>query len=313
MEDFVKRLTALGLAGQTTHIMLRPEQYQFLQIDAPAVPPEELRAATRYQIREMIQTDIDQVMLDVMRVGDRPPESSGSLFVVVAANAVVNAAVELGDQMHWTVPVIDINETAQRNLQSLVARRADQPERAHATLVLVEAQQVVLTICANDELFYSRCFELPEGFLSASWGREAEVGGATSSAMDDTALEMPVGEYVPDYNVGGVSYGTDYSSVRPLETGLSAVAQADDERTQRFLVEVQRSFDVWDRTWSSKPLASVHVYAGERSAELANWLTVQLGQTVQALDVSALFAGLEQAPASDQAQCLPLLGLLLRN
>jgi MSHA biogenesis protein MshI len=57
-QDFVHRLQALGINGLDASIMLRREQYQFFQIDAPAVPDEELRSATRYQIQGMLDFDV---------------------------------------------------------------------------------------------------------------------------------------------------------------------------------------------------------------------------------------------------------------
>ena len=47
---FVKRMQGLGLKGAQATIMLRSEQYQLLQINTPAVPPEELRSAARYPV-----------------------------------------------------------------------------------------------------------------------------------------------------------------------------------------------------------------------------------------------------------------------
>ena len=108
MDAFMQRLQALGLKGFDARIMLRPEQYQLLQIDTPAVPPEELRAAARYQIRDMINSHVDDVTLDVMRVGDEQQKGKSHLFVVAATNAVVRSLLELGDAMHWAVSVIDI-------------------------------------------------------------------------------------------------------------------------------------------------------------------------------------------------------------
>ena len=79
------------------------------------------------------------------------------------------------------------------------------------------------------------------------------------------------------------------------------------------LVEVQRSLDLWDRSWSSLPLAGLKVLAGERSQELAAWLSRETGQTVGALDLGALFTGLEAFAPADVAVCAPLLGVLLRS
>ncbi len=306
LEDFVRRLQALGLKGLAAQAMLRPGQYQVLQIDAPAVPPEELRSAARYQIREMIETHLDDVTLDVMRVGDGQQKGAGHLFVVAATNAVVREVRDLCDAMPWPLPVVDIQETAQRNLQCALAALDGHADRATAALVLIDGQQAVLTISARDELFYTRRFDLPEGFLTHSWGQ-----GDNASAAADQAF-TPVDEYVPDYSVGGVSYGNDYSGAR-AGVGNATDGAGDDGPAQRLLVEVQRSLDVWDRSWSSMPLQCLRVFAGERSAELSRWLATQLGQTVLPMEVNALFPGFESGSAQDQAQCLPLLGVLMRT
>jgi len=301
MDAFVHRLQALGLKGVVAQVMLRPEQYQVLQIDAPAVAPEELRAAARYQIREMVQAHMDDITLDVMRVGDGQQKGTGHLFVVAATNAVIREAMDLGDAMHWTVPVIDIQETAQRNLQSAWAAREGRVDRANAALV-VDEHQAVLTISANEELFYTRRLELPAGFMAMPWSEGGESGPAPSAAF------TPVGEYVPDYSVGGVSAGTDYSAVST--TGAGGVG---NERVQRFVVEVQRSLDLWDRSWSSMPLNGLMVYAGERTAEMAEWLGRETGQAVTGLEPDAWFSGLQALPMADRALCFPLLGVLMRT
>jgi MSHA biogenesis protein MshI len=194
------------------------------------------------------------------------------------------------------VSVIDVQETAQRNLQNALAMRDGSTDRAQAALLLLPGQQAVLTICANQELFYTRRFELPEGFLTASWSAGIQAPEVPTDAF------TPVDEYVPDH-----------SGMTLLAPALEAAAMADDDKAQRLLVEVQRSLDVWDRSWSAMPLAGLTVYAGERSQELAQWLGRQLGQTVLAMDVNAIFAGFEGGSLQDRSVCLPLLGVLLRS
>lgn len=303
-DDFIRRLQALGLKGLVAHIMLRPDQYQLLQIDVPPVAPEELRSAARFQIRDMVNVHIDDITLDVMQVGDGQHKGPNHLFVVAAKNEVVREVMVLGDALHWKVPVIDIQETAQRNLQSTLAQRDGVLDRADAAVFITDERQAVLTISANEELFFTRRLDLPPGFLEMSWGEGSDAG--TNEAED---VFTPVGEYVPDYAVGGVSHGADYSAAGGGHTGGSA----DEERVQRFVVEVQRSLDLWERTWSSMPLAGLRVYAGERSDALAVWLSRELGQAVTAVDVRQQFPGFEAASAADQLVCMPLLGVLLRT
>lgn len=120
METFLRRLQGLGFKGLTAKVMLRPEQYQLLQIDAPLVSPEELRSAARYQIRDMVNVHIDDITLDVMKVGDGQQKGPDHMFVVAATNQIVREVLALGDALHWTIPVIDIQETAQRDRKSVV-------------------------------------------------------------------------------------------------------------------------------------------------------------------------------------------------
>ena len=297
MDDFVARLRAQGLGGLDARFMLRPEQCQVLQVTSPAVAPEELRSAARYQIREMVDVHIDDITLDVMHVGDGQDKSSGQLFVVTTPNAVVREAMALADTMQWPVNVIDIQEMAQRNLQSALAQRAGVPDRADAALVITDERLAVLTISAKGELYYTRRLDLPAGFMGMSWGQ-----GAAVEAVD---AFTPVSEYVPDYSPDSTSYG--------LEAGaLSSASSSDADRVQRLVVEVQRSLDLWDRSWSSMPLNGLRVYAGERSAEMAVWLSRETGQPVTAIDPEAMFTITRSAVEQDRAYCLTLLGILLR-
>lgn len=296
MEDFVRRLQSLGLKGAAAHIMLRPEQYQLLQIDAPPVAPEELRAAARFQIREMVNVHIDDITLDVMQVGDGQQKGPNHLFVVAAKNEVVRQVIALGDALSWKVQVIDIQETAQRNLQSALAKMDGRLDRADAALLVCDESQAMLTISANEELFFTRRLDLPQGFLAMPWGTGLD---AVADAAPDAFT--PVSEYVPDYAGGSAS------------SGAASADQGDADRVQRFVVEVQRSLDLWDRTWSSMPLSGLRVYAGERSTELAGWLSREMGQTVAAIDVAAQFPGFDSMPIADQMYCLPLLGVALRT
>lgn len=274
-EAFATRLSALGLKGQQAWGMLRSEQYHLLQIDAPPVAPEELRAAARWKIRDMVEEHLEDLTLDVLRVGEKQGRTTDNLFVITATNAHIRSLMEMGKALGSAVDVIDIQTLAQRNLQTAVARRNGSlaKPQAQAAIVLLSENHASLTISANEELFYKRRIDLGDG-------------------TDEVVFETDLNEN-PDY---------------PLGHGV-----LEDDRALRFAEEVQRSLDLWDRTWPELPLAGVNVFAAERTAELVRWLGRQIHQPVTELDVAALFPGFEGGSAADRKLCWPLLGLLLRT
>lgn len=282
-EAFARRLLDLGFKGARVHVMLRPEQYQFLLIDAPAVAPEEVRAAARWQIRDMVDMHMDDITLDVMRVGAGKVGAPGHLFVAVVGNAVLSEVLRLGQALQWDVPVVDIQETAQRNLQTLLARREARVERAYASLMMVHGRQALLTISANEELYYTRRIDLGPGFMERRWGPG----------------------HLPEGN------NPDPQSAESLGYASTGNAE-DDDVAQRFVVEMQRSLDVWDRTWSDLPLDGLWAEAGPRTQEMSHWLSQELGFAVKPMVLAPLFPGFEGGTPEHQAACLPLLGILLR-
>jgi len=291
LDDMVRRLKALALNGARVSVMLRPEQYQLLRIRAPAVPPDELRAAARYQIIKLLDTHVDDVTIDLMRVGDGRPRGAGHLtghlFVVAAPQAGIRSVLDVCTAVRWNVSVIDIQEMGQRNLQTALAAGAERPNRANVTVMLLDPFHAMLTISANGELFYTRRFDLPTGFLKGAWEGAPSVAPAAS--------ENP-------------------ATLQPI-SGLAGLSEDLDEeaRANRFLLEIQRSLDLWDRLWSSLPLDGISLYAGSRTVELSRWLTQRLGQPVQPMDFATQFPGFKAGSVVEEAACLPLLGLLLRT
>lgn len=182
LEVFVRRLQGLGLKGRPARAVLRPVQYQFIQIEAPAVPPEELRSAARYLVKDRLEAPIDEVTLDVMRVGDGLQNGAGHLFVAAASNEMLKSIMALSDAMQWSVQLIDIAETTQRNIQLALAARETSRDHGDVALFLADERQVLLTVSANQELYYSRRLEIPEGLFSPASSALAHQAGRKLAA-----------------------------------------------------------------------------------------------------------------------------------
>lgn len=315
-EAFAKRLNALGLTGQASMAMLRPEQYQILTIDTPSVPADELKSAARWQIKDQVEAHLDDISLDVIKLGDGKGRAQASLFVITAGNELVYELSDIAEVLLGTLDVVDVQDMAQRNLQteqvrrllgrmdsedrrrqdraSKTNRRGNPVDRAHASIVLLDDQYAMLTICAKGELFYRRRIDLGPGFMEENWQISSQVAEEATAGLEDRSIGETYGGYtgVPDYVPGGGAQGS---------------------LIQRFTTDIQRSLDLWDRTWLDMPLQTVLVFAGERTPEMVSCLTLELARPVLAFDVSAMFLGYDGLSMADQLLCWPLLGVLLRT
>ncbi|QJC58054.1 hypothetical protein HC248_03391 [Polaromonas vacuolata] len=317
LQDFVKRLQDLNLRGLAVQIMLRPGQYQMLEIDRPAVASSELRQAVRYQLQDILQSLVPRVgqdtsqdiTLDVMPVGLVGGDATlgpSRIFVVAASNPLLRDLLVLADAMQWTVSLIDIQETAQRNLQLVLADRnehREQGEHAQASLLFIAGQAAVLTISAGQALLYTRSIELPKGFLADHW----HVDGQSNASFVE-----PKSAYATE-STSAQDYRGQQHAMTQASAGLFD-PQAPEGR--ELVLQLQRSLDLWERSRAGRRLSSLQVFAGSYSQLCATWLIGRLGRSVRPLNATGLLSGFEPGvgpQANELALCLPLLGVLLRQ
>ena len=286
-------LRALGLPGAQVAALLGLGQAQLLQIEAPAVKPEELKSAARWRIKDLVDTRLEELTIDVMHVGgtnqrehQRNTAMPRQLFVVAARNALLQEIDRRSRAQGVALSVIDVTETAQRNLQHAVAAAAGLGERATAALMR-HGDKALLTLCAGGELYYARQLEWDEADLSP---QRAPLAAGPKASFE---------------NVDFIDYG-------------AADAERDAD-APRLVVEVQRSLDVWERTWPELPVAALWVHAGDGGAALAAQLTAALAPAlncpVHRLETARLVPGFsEAAPTAELRDATwPLLGTLLRQ
>ena len=133
--------------------VLPSNDYQLLLVEAPNVPATELKTAVRWRLKDMLDYHVDDATIDVL---DIPVDPSGvarghSMYAVAARNDVIQACVERFSEAHVPLSVIDIAETAQRNIAALF----EPPNRGIALLFLI-AKQALLTINFRGELYMAR-------------------------------------------------------------------------------------------------------------------------------------------------------------
>ena len=101
--------------------LLHAADYQMLMVDAPSVPREELKAAIRWRVKDLLDYHIDDAAMDVLDipVDEAAAGKSHYMYAVAAKNATVQAQIAQFERAKVPLEVIDIPETAQRNIAEL--------------------------------------------------------------------------------------------------------------------------------------------------------------------------------------------------
>src|SRR6478736_9503203 len=97
-------------------------EYQILSVEAPNVPPDELKTAIRWRLKDMLDYHIDDATVDVL---DVPVDKNArgrarAMYAIAAHNRLIEKRQSVFDIARLLVRVIDIPEMAQRNISSLV-------------------------------------------------------------------------------------------------------------------------------------------------------------------------------------------------
>ena len=161
--------------------ILSPQEYQMLVVEAPNVPPAELKTAMRWRVKDLLDFHIDDAMIDVL---DIPPEKSAaarahSMYAVAARNSAVERRVTLFASAKIPLEVIDISEMAQRN----IAVRLEEQGRGLA-LLSFDDNSGLLTVTYNGELYLARHLDL-------GWEQMANADEAAKQGhFDRITLEL---------------------------------------------------------------------------------------------------------------------------
>jgi MSHA biogenesis protein MshI len=141
---------------QCSHLLTSGE-YQLLSVDTPNVPPDELKNAIRWRLKDMLDFHVDDAIIDVLAVplDLNGPARSNTLFAVAARNQLIEQRQALFEKARIALRVIDIPEMAQRNISALL-----EPEGRALALLSFNAEGGLITVTFGGELYLSRRMDM---------------------------------------------------------------------------------------------------------------------------------------------------------
>jgi MSHA biogenesis protein MshI len=179
-QDLAKVAQLLHASRYACAALLRPGDYQLLLVEAPTVPKEELKAAIRWRIKDMIDYHVDDATVDVLEIPqqDAAAGRGGLMYAVSARNELIESTIRQCESAKIPLSVIDIPEMAQRNVAALY----ESGERAVGLAYFADDWGLV-TINHREELYLARRFEI-------GLRQVAEDAPAAEAALERVAVEV---------------------------------------------------------------------------------------------------------------------------
>ncbi|MCL6487087.1 MAG: agglutinin biogenesis protein MshI, partial [Janthinobacterium lividum] len=133
--------------------LLGAGEYQLLTLDAPNVPPEELKTAVGWRLKDMLDFPLAEATIDVVGipVDKNAPVRGQSLFAVAARNAPLAERQALYSECKIALAVVDIPEMAQRNVAALM-----EPQGRGLAMLSFDGEGGLLTVTFDAELCLAR-------------------------------------------------------------------------------------------------------------------------------------------------------------
>jgi MSHA biogenesis protein MshI len=120
-DPFVRVTSRLSSRNVPTVSVLDQAGYHLLLVEAPDVPADELRAAVRWRIKDLIDFHIDDAVIDVFEM---PPHARGGpskmMYAVTAKAEHIRQQIDMIEAGGLSLGVIDIPELCLRNVATLL-------------------------------------------------------------------------------------------------------------------------------------------------------------------------------------------------
>lgn len=144
------------LARSRCTTVLDTGEYSLLLTEAPDVPPDELRAAIRWRIKDLIDFHINDATLDVFDLpGEKAAGRARSMYAVAARSSAIQKRADMMSAAGINLDIIDIPEMVQRNLASLLAEDAK-----GVVLLSFTSSGGLITISKQSEIYLSRNIDI---------------------------------------------------------------------------------------------------------------------------------------------------------
>jgi MSHA biogenesis protein MshI len=194
--------------------LLQPGDYQLIQLEAPDVPAAERKTALRWRLKDLLDFPLEEATFDVLDIPGAA-DSGGktrTVYAVATRSELVRSCIDRFEDANIPLSVIDVRETAQRNIGAL----SEDPERGLA-LLFVGEDTCLLTVNFRQELLLTRRIDIGRAQLAGPSGSD--------EAIERIGLEVQRTLDLVDRQFPFVSVSKVLLAPQPDDTGLPVYLQ----------------------------------------------------------------------------------------
>jgi len=185
-KQLAQKAREFSLAKHACTTVMGLGEYSVLSVDAPDVPPNELRAAVRWQVKDLIDFHVDDAVIDVF---DAPASGAsgqqGKLYVVASRTSVVREHVDQLQDADVNLTTIDIPELALRNITARL------PENeAGVAMIYLTRERGLVVVARQSSLYFARALDMGYEYLNQGVSEGDELSLENNAAFDRLVLEI---------------------------------------------------------------------------------------------------------------------------
>lgn len=148
-----------GLAQAACTCVLSPRDYSIYLVEAPQVEPDEVSAAVRWKIKDLLDMPVDDAVIDVFPVPEDAFQGRNKmLYAVAASRPQVEQLIATVARAGLALHSIDIPEMAMRNISNQFL-----DDRNGLAFISLKQSGSVLNISRNGQIYLTRRINTPVG------------------------------------------------------------------------------------------------------------------------------------------------------
>jgi MSHA biogenesis protein MshI len=154
-----------------------------MMVEAPDVPPSEMKNAMRWRIKDLIDFHIDDAIIDVFEIPGQVSGRAKLMYAVAARSTNIRSIVDAAEKAGLQLESIDIPELALRNITALL-----EEDVAGVAMLYLTPQGGVITLSRQSVLYLSRNLDFNMAdIFSQSTGEELD--SAAGQLLDSIVLQ----------------------------------------------------------------------------------------------------------------------------